>query len=190
MTQVYLGLGSNLGEPVKAIEQALELIEKTGLARVKRVSCLYETEPVGIKDQPWFINAVALVETERDPLAFRRGLEEIEQRLGRPSQRVKNGPRIIDLDILLWGELVFESEELVIPHPRMHLRRFVLEPLAELDPDLLHPSRGKTIKELLEELRDPSLVRRCLGPPCPSPGASKQAGFDRQAKEEEDKRLE
>ena len=158
--QVYIGLGGNLGDPADAINKALELIESKALGRVARVSSLYRTEPVGYADQPWFVNAAAKVETGLEPEAFSRGLWEIERELGREKERIKDGPRPIDLDILLWGELVMESPALVIPHPRMHERRFVLEPLFEIAPEVLHPRLGRTVSELLQDLDDSARVER------------------------------
>ena len=160
MERVYIGLGGNVGDPVEAMRTALGLIEARGLGRVVRVSSFYRTEPVGIADQPWFVNAAAVLETEASASELRSGLARIERELGRPEERVKNGPRALDLDVLLMGEQRIEGEGLTVPHPRMHERRFVLEPLAEIAAEALHPVMGKTIGELLRELGDPARVEK------------------------------
>ncbi|HUT52637.1 MAG TPA: 2-amino-4-hydroxy-6-hydroxymethyldihydropteridine diphosphokinase [bacterium] len=158
--KVYIGLGGNVGEPIVAMRQALRLIEERGLGRVARVSSFYRTEPVGLVEQPWFVNAAAEIETGVAAEELRAGLREIERELGREEERVKNGPRPLDLDVLLMGERVIESAALTVPHPRMHERRFVLEPLAEIAPEARHPVLGKRVRELLAELGDRSSVEK------------------------------
>jgi len=157
---VAIGLGGNLGDPAENISSALAMIEEKGLGSVEKRSSNYRTEPVGIKDQPWFVNAAALVKTELNPEEFHKGLKEIEREMGRPDKRVKDGPRLIDLDILLWQDEIIDTNDLVVPHPRMHQRRFVLDPLAEIAPGLLHPKLNKSISELLQELEDPAAVEK------------------------------
>ncbi len=156
--KVYLGLGANLGEPEDNIRNALEMIADRGMGQVCAVSSFYRTEPMGVKDQPWFINAAALVETNMEPLDFFAGLREIEAALGKTANNERNGPRLIDLDILLWEDKSISLDDLQVPHPRMHERRFVLEPLAEIAPDAVHPGESKTAGELLKELEDRSSV--------------------------------
>jgi 2-amino-4-hydroxy-6-hydroxymethyldihydropteridine diphosphokinase len=150
-----IALGSNLpsrfGAPANNV---LEAVRRLGdLGNVVRVSSFYQTEPVGYLDQPRFVNAAALMETELDPLALLRGLLEIERALGRDrTGAVPKGPRVVDLDLLLYGELTLRDPELTLPHPAMHERRFVLEPLAEIAPDMVHPERRRTVRELLDAL--------------------------------------
>ncbi len=160
MKEVYIGLGGNLGDPLQAIKEALAGIEKSQAGRVAKVSSFYRTEPVGIKEQPWFVNAAAKVETGLAPAGFRKALADIEKSMGRPDQRTKDGPRIIDLDVLLWDEEIIKEPGLEVPHPRLQDRKFVLEPLAEIAPDLRHPGLQKTIKELAEELEDDTAVEK------------------------------
>jgi 2-amino-4-hydroxy-6-hydroxymethyldihydropteridine diphosphokinase len=153
----YLSLGSNLGDRAACIERALELLSGPDLKIVRR-SALYETEPRDVKAQPWFLNIAAEVETRLFPRQLLARVEKIEKELGRKRIVVK-GPRTIDIDILLFGRFVVNTPDLVIPHPRMHERRFVLEPLAELAPELRHPVTKKTIRELLASVKD-QVVRR------------------------------
>jgi 2-amino-4-hydroxy-6-hydroxymethyldihydropteridine diphosphokinase len=115
---------------------------------VVRVSPVYETEPQEFKNQPWFLNLVAEIQTSLFPMQLLTRLRKIERKLGR-KRTVEKGPRSIDIDILLYGESVIDSQDLVVPHPRMHERRFVLQPLADLAPDLRHPVLRRSVKELL-----------------------------------------
>ena len=160
---VYLGLGSNLGDRAANLRNALRRLSH--LARPEEVSSLYETAPVGEEEQPLFYNAVCRIVTALEPEALLRHLKEIEFAIGR-SPGPRWGPRIIDLDILLYSDWVLEQEDLVIPHPLLAERAFVLIPLAELAPDLAHPVLGKPLRELLSALGDAALagVRR-IEPP-------------------------
>lgn len=144
---VYLSLGSNLGDREGCLRRAIALVGAAGV-RVLRVSSLYETEPLEVRDQPRFLNLVVEAETELFPKQLLARLQKIELDLGRRRTRPK-GPRPIDIDILLYGRSAIESAELTVPHPRLADRRFVLEPLAELAPELRHPVNQRTIRELL-----------------------------------------
>jgi 2-amino-4-hydroxy-6-hydroxymethyldihydropteridine diphosphokinase len=158
MDTVYLSLGSNVGDREAHLRAAIAALRAVGV-QIKQVSSMYETEPVDYLDQPWFLNCVLEAETELQPHGLLQSLRNIESQLGNKKKFAK-GPREIDLDILLYGSDTMATPELQVPHPRMHLRRFVLTPLAEIAPNLKHPSWPATAAVLLERLTDPSQVRR------------------------------
>jgi 2-amino-4-hydroxy-6-hydroxymethyldihydropteridine diphosphokinase len=145
MATAWIGLGSNLGERELYLQRALAALRDERDIDVVAVSSVRETEPVGLRDQPCFLNAVARVETELSPAALLERLLEVERALGRTRTGPRFGPRTIDLDLLLYGTEVVADEGLRVPHPRLHERRFVLEPLAELDPTLVVPGRGPVV---------------------------------------------
>jgi 2-amino-4-hydroxy-6-hydroxymethyldihydropteridine diphosphokinase len=154
---VYLSLGSNVGDRETHLREAMQRLQSVG--PVQSISSLYETQPVEFTDQPWFLNCAVGLETSSNPTQLMQQLLEIERAMGR--QRLqKKGPRTIDLDILLFGDVVVNTAELAIPHPAMQHRRFVLEPLAEIAPDAIHPVLKKTVRELLSELPPGQSVRR------------------------------
>jgi len=146
---VYLSLGSNLGDRGQNLREAIRSLAALGI--VKKVSSFYETEPVEFIEQPWFLNCAVEIETERSPRDLLQNLLAIEQAMGRERIQPK-GPRLIDLDILLFGNLGISEEGLTIPHPAMQERRFVLEPLAEIAPAARHPLLDKAVLELLKAL--------------------------------------
>ena len=161
MKTVYLALGSNVGDRRANLAGALERLASADL-RVVRVSSIYETEPRDLPNQPWFLNQVAEAETSLFPLQLLARTQKIERDLGRKRTQPK-GPRMIDIDILLYGEAVIHTPGLEIPHPRMLDRRFVLEPLAELAPDLRHPINRGTVREALAAVTSQQVKR--LSPP-------------------------
>ena len=156
--RVFLGLGSNLGDRQAAIERALRLLEARGFAASLR-SSTWSTEPVGGPPQGFFLNAAAGGDSALSPEALLLACLETERELGRV-RGVRNGPRTIDLDILFFGELRVERPGLVLPHPRLHERRFVLAPLAEIAPQLVHPVLGLSVAELLARCPDTAQVER------------------------------
>jgi 2-amino-4-hydroxy-6-hydroxymethyldihydropteridine diphosphokinase len=157
-TTIYLSLGSNLGERERNLHTAIAALADVKVP-VTRVSSFYETEPVDFRDQPWFLNCVAQAKTEIRPPDLLRALRGIEARMG-SKKLVPKGPRVIDIDILLYGDETIATPELQVPHPRMLQRKFMLAPLAEIAPDLRHPSWPKRASDLALEVADGSEVRK------------------------------
>jgi 2-amino-4-hydroxy-6-hydroxymethyldihydropteridine diphosphokinase len=157
VTLVYLGLGSNVGDRESILRAALSALETAGV-RVLRRSSVYETEPVGLRDQPWFLNVVAEVQTACAPEPLLDLIQRIEASMGR-TRTVRRGPRTLDIDILLYGDRAVTTTRLTVPHPELVSRRFVLEPLAELRPDLILPG-GRTVADVLGTMPAEPVVRR------------------------------
>ncbi len=154
---VYLGLGSNMGKRQDNLDKALDLLSQR--LRVEQVSSIYDTEPVGNTNQPRFLNLVCQVHTRLAPMELLTMAKGIELKLGRVPG-TSNAPRPIDIDILFYGDQVVKTKELVIPHPRLVERAFVLIPLAEIAPDLVHPVSGRTVRELLQGVTETQGVLR------------------------------
>ncbi|MCD4715543.1 MAG: 2-amino-4-hydroxy-6-hydroxymethyldihydropteridine diphosphokinase [Desulfobacterales bacterium] len=153
MTTAYIGIGSNLGDKLNNCRKSIEMTGRIPDTSVTAQSVFYRTEPVGVEGQDWYVNGVISLSTGLSAQDLLKNLLDIEQIMGRERKK-KWDSRTIDLDILLYGQEVIEEEDLTVPHPLMHLRRFVLEPMVQLAPDLIHPVLGKSMAGLLEDFRE------------------------------------
>jgi 2-amino-4-hydroxy-6-hydroxymethyldihydropteridine diphosphokinase len=149
---IYLSLGSNVGDRESNLRAALARLQ------LARVSPIYETEPVDLTDQPWFLNLAAEIETDLSPHELLAHTQRIERDLGR-TRTISKGPRKIDIDILFFNDAIIHTPDLIIPHPRLEDRRFVLQPLCDLAPYLRHPATGRTVREMRAALTDTVVVR-------------------------------
>jgi len=154
---VYLSLGSNVGDRAGNLHTALERLGSLG--KVVAVSSFYETEPMEITAQPWFLNCAAKLDTEKMPKQLLKGILDLEREMGRV-RRQNKGPRNIDIDILLFGSSIVETQGLTIPHPALHERRFVLEPLTEIAAEVRHPIFKRTVRQLRDALPPGQAVRK------------------------------
>ena len=155
---VFISIGTNMGDRYENIIKALNLLEDNNI-KIEKVSSIYETEPWGFECEQWFLNLVASVKTNLNPFKLLDTLQKIEKSLGR--QEKSNGtykPRIIDLDIIFYNDLIIHTHELIIPHKLMHRRNFVLQPLAEIAPDFIHPLLETPVKQLLKECTDTTKI--------------------------------
>ncbi len=146
--KAFIGIGSNIGDGIRNCSKAISMIDNIIDCSVLKISSFYKTQPVGYIDQNWFVNCVVLVNTGLSPYGLLYSLQEIENIMGR-KRFIKWGPRIIDLDIIMCEDMIISSEDLIIPHPLMHTRRFVLIPMNQIAPEITHPVYNMTIKELL-----------------------------------------
>lgn len=160
MSRAYISLGSNIQDRVGYINKACDMLGSSVGIKVLNISSLYETEPHGFKEQDWFINAVVYIDTELTPSELYKVCSAIEFKLGRDRSRQAHqwGPRTIDLDILFYDDIIIASDELQIPHARVHVRACILHPLKEITPDYVHPVIRKTVSEILDDLIAPEEV--------------------------------
>lgn len=161
MHTIYIAIGSNLGDKLSNCRKGIELLETFG-AKLLACSHFYKTEPVDYADQDWFINAVIKADTDLAPLPLLKALKSVEKKAGRV-ETVRFGPRVLDMDIIFYDDLIMDESGLTIPHPRMHKRRFVLTPICDIEPNLVHPMLKQTMADLLKQLdNDPKQgVIRC-----------------------------
>ncbi|VAX18915.1 2-amino-4-hydroxy-6-hydroxymethyldihydropteridinepyrophosphokinase [hydrothermal vent metagenome] len=157
MPLVYLSIGSNEGEPRRNVEVAIELIGSRGGMVIAGQGGVYETEPQGKRDQAWFVNTAAKLETNEPPEALLRLIKSVEEQMGRVTTPARGstpkwGPRVIDIDIVFYNSDIVNTEKLSIPHPRAHERRFVLRPIADIDPGFIHPVIGKSVFAILADI--------------------------------------
>ena len=165
----YVGIGSNLGDPLKQCREGIQRISSAAGIQLERVSSFYKTEPVYARedqgqnqeDQSWFINAVAEIRTVLFPMGLLKSLQEIEQAMGR-KRLFKDAPRTIDLDLLLYDQEIIAEDNLIVPHPQMHKRRFVLEPMCEIASYVIHPTYGISMKGLKDRIDDLKIVERLI----------------------------
>ena len=150
----YISFGSNVGHRFENCTNGLDLLIRSGKAVVLEQSGFYETEPVDYTDQDWFVNGVVKIGTSLDPSELLKMLKTVEKEIGRTKTVIRYGPRILDLDIILYDDLVLDSPQLTIPHPRMHKRRFVLCPICDIAPDMIHPVLHYSMRGLLDQLED------------------------------------
>lgn len=151
---VYISVGSNLGDKFDNCKKGIAALSREGVTTVTARSFFYKTDPVDYMAQDWFINAAVKILTVLEPLSLLDDLKKIQRRAGRTHDSIRFGPRILDLDIIFYDEMVIDSEAIVLPHPRMHKRRFVLKPICDIDPQLIHPVLKEDVQTLLSNLND------------------------------------
>ena len=151
---VYISVGSNLGDKLDNCRKGIAALSREGVTTVAAQSSFYKTDPVDYTAQDWFINAAVKILTVLEPMSLLDDLKKIQRRAGRTHDPIQFGPRILDLDIIFYDEVVIDSEVIVLPHPRMHKRRFVLKPICDIDPQLIHPVLKEDVQTLLSNLGD------------------------------------
>ncbi|MGD8493358.1 MAG: 2-amino-4-hydroxy-6-hydroxymethyldihydropteridine diphosphokinase [Desulfobacterales bacterium] len=149
---VYISVGSNMGDRLQNCRQGITALNRSGESRIIAQSRIYMTEPVDYEDQDWFINMVVKLETANDPFELLDIINKVQRAAGRKRDVIRYGPRVLDLDIIFFGNLVLDSDRLAVPHPRMHQRRFVLQPICDIDPTMVHPVLKKDMQSLLDGL--------------------------------------
>ena len=150
----YISAGSNMGDRLQNCRKGIESLTESGNSRILAQSRIYTTEPVDYEDQDWFINMMVKLETVHDPFQLLDHIEHIQRAAGRLPDPIRFGPRILDLDIILYDDRIIDSERLVVPHPRMHKRCFVLKPICDIDPTIIHPVLKQAMQVLLKRLGD------------------------------------
>ena len=150
----YISAGSNIGDKLLNCKNGITALTESGATAIKAWSNFYKTSPVDFREQDWFVNAVVKIETRLDPIELLKNMNSIQINAGRTCDTVRFGPRILDLDIILYDDIVVDLPGITIPHPRMHKRRFVLKPLCDIDPAVIHPVFKNTFKHLLDSLDD------------------------------------
>jgi len=150
----YISVGSNIGHKLENCQQGIRSLITTGNSRILAQSRIYFTEPVDFEDQDWFVNTMVKLETGQDPFELLDQIEHIQRAAGRIHDTIRFGPRILDLDIILYDNRIINSERLIVPHPRMHKRRFVLKPICDIDPTIIHPVLKQEMHVLLRRLKD------------------------------------
>lgn len=155
MHRAFISIGSNMGDKLGNCRFGIDGLEKSGASMVTGVSRFYRTAPVDYADQDWFVNAAVRIDTNLDPASLLHEIHAIETDAGRDRSGVRFGPRTLDMDILFYDQIILDNPELILPHPRLHKRRFVLQPLCDIDPNISHPVLNKTARELLDAVDDP-----------------------------------
>jgi 2-amino-4-hydroxy-6-hydroxymethyldihydropteridine diphosphokinase len=153
-SMVFISIGSNLGDKYDNCVKGIERLDQLSHTTVTAVSPFYQTDPVDFTDQDWFVNGIVKISTGLAPIELMTSLKGIEQALGQFEKAVRFGPRLIDLDIVFYDNLVMHQDTVILPHPRMHKRRFVLKPLCDIDAALVHPVLNRTVQSLLDELKE------------------------------------
>ena len=154
MHTVFVSVGSNLGDKIENCQKGINGLLADGESVLVRSSSFYRTSPVDYKEQDWFVNLVIKIETNLDPFELLGKIQDIQKAIGRKAGTVRFGPRILDLDIIFFDDQVIQTDILEIPHPRMHKRRFVLKPICDIEPSMMHPVLGKDMQSLLSGLKD------------------------------------
>lgn len=148
----YISVGANMGNRLQNCRQGITALTRSGNSRIIAQSRIYTTEPVDYEDQDWFINMVVKLKTRFDPFQLLDHIETVQRAAGRKRDVIRYGPRLLDLDIILFDDCIIDTERLVVPHPRMHRRRFVLRPICDIDPTIIHPVLKKNMQSLLDAL--------------------------------------
>jgi len=152
--QAFISVGSNLGDKIGNCRKGINALLADGSSALVKSSPFYRTSPVDYKDQGWFVNLVVKIKTSLDPFELLDKMQRIQKAVGRKADTVRFGPRVLDLDIVLFGDRVIQTVKLEVPHPRMHKRRFVLQPICDIEPSMVHPVLGMDMLSLLEGLQD------------------------------------